>query len=222
MELPVRNRQGEEVGAIQVADEVFGLRPNLSVLHQTYVAQMASRRQGTAQTKTRGEVRGSTIKIGRQKGLGKARQGSARSPLRRGGGVTFGPRQRDYTQATPKRVRRLALRSALSSKARDGELVVLDRLEMAKPATNEFATLLRALEVAGSAVVVTAEPDESVKRSAANLPRVRTMAAPYLNVADLMNHRYLLMTQDAVRKAELLWGGDRAKLRRAPLPQGAR
>ena len=222
MELPVRNRQGEQIGAMQVADDVFGLRPNLSALHQTFVAQMAARRQGTAQTKTRGQVRGSTAKIRRQKGLGRARQGSIRAPHRRGGGVAFWPAMRDYTQALPKRVRRLALRSALSAKARDGDLVVLDTLDLDAPRTKDVASMLAALGAGGSVIIVTARPDDNVKRSAANLPRVLTMAAPYLNVADLMNHRHVLMTQDAVRTAELLWGGDRAKLRRAPLPEGAR
>lgn len=222
MELPVRNRQGQQVGAIQVADEVFGLPPHLSALHQTFVAQMANRRQGTHQTKTRGEVRGSTVKIRQQKGTGRARQGSIRAPHRRGGGVVFGPTPRDYTQAIPKRVRRLALRSALSAKARDGQLVVLDELDLAAPRTKDIAATLLALGVDGSAIIATAVPGDNVKRSAANLSRVLTMAAPYLSVADLMNYRYLVMTQDAVRKAELLWGGDRARMRRAPLPEGAR
>lgn len=221
MEIAVRDRTGKEVGAISVADEVFGLRPHLTALHQVFVSQMANRRQGTANTKSRGEVRGSSAKIRRQKGLGRARQGSIRSPVRSGGGITFGPKTRDYTQTIPRRLRRLALRSALSSKARDGELFVLKELDLDSPKTKDVAAVLAALEVVGSTVIVTAEPDSNVKLSAANLPRVITLPAAYLNVADLMNHRNLVMTEAAVRKAELLWGGERATMRRSTMPGGA-
>lgn len=222
MELPLRDRTGKEIGTITVADEVFGLRPHLTSLHQVFVSQMANRRQGTSKTKTRGEVRGSTRKLAKQKGLGRARVGSARSPVRTGGGVAFGPRPRDYTQTIPKRFRRLALRSALSSKARDAELLVLNELDLATPKTKEIATMMEALGVKGSAIIVTADPNPNVKMSAANLPRVMTLPAAYLNVADLMNHRSLIMTEGAVRKAEALWGGERATKRRAAMPEGAR
>ncbi|MSQ61846.1 MAG: 50S ribosomal protein L4 [Dehalococcoidia bacterium] len=222
MELPVRDITGKAVGAIELADDVFGLRPNLSALHQTFVAQMANRRSGIHETKTRGQVRGSTVKIRPQKGSGNARQGSIRAPHHTGGGVVFGPHSRSYAQALPRQVRRLAIRSALSSKARDGELIVLDNLAFTSPRTRDMAALLNALGQERSAIIVTAEPDANVKRSVANLPRVLTMATPYLNVADMMNYHTLVMTQDAVHKAELLWGGERAKARRAPLPGGAR
>ena len=222
MELPVRDITGETVGAIELADDVFGLRPNLSALHQTFVAQMANRRSGIHETKTRGQVRGSTAKIRPQKGTGSARQGSIRAPHHTGGGVAFGPHSRSYAQALPRQVRRLAIRSALSSKARDGELIVLDDLALTAPRTRDMAALLNALGQERSAIIVTAEPDDHVKRSVANLPRVLTMATPYLNVADMMNYHTLVMTRDAVQKAELLWGGERAKARRAPLPEGAR
>ncbi|HWO93887.1 MAG TPA: 50S ribosomal protein L4 [Dehalococcoidia bacterium] len=222
MELPVVDRTGTSVGTIEVADEVFGLAPNRSVLHQTFVAQMANRRQGTVETKTRGQVRGSTVKIRRQKGLGAARQGSIRAPHRTGGGIVFGPHKRDFSKSLPKRMRRLAIRSALSSKARDGELVIVDELTMATPKTKDIVALLEALDVRGSTIIATGQPDENVKRSAANLERVRVMPAAYLNVADMMNHRHLILTKDAVRAAESLWGGERANLRRAPLAGGTR
>lgn len=221
MELPVHDRAGKQVGTIEVADEVFGLRPNKSVLHQTFVAQLANRRVGVHETKTRGQVAGSTAKVRPQKGTGAARQGSHRAPHRTGGGIVFGPHTRDYSQALPKRMRRLAIRSALSGKAQGGELVVVDDLGAAAK-TKEMAAVLAALGVGGSAIVVTAQPDVNVKRGVANLPRVVTLSAPYLNVADMMNHRSIVMTRDAVQKAELLWGGERAKNRRAPLPEGAR
>ena len=222
MELPVHDVSGKAVGAIQMADDVFGLRPNLSALHQTFVTQMANRRSGIHETKTRGQVRGSTVKIRPQKGSGNARQGSIRAPHHTGGGVVFGPHTRSHAKALPKQVRRLAIRSALSAKARDGEIIVLDKLALNGPRTKDMAAILNALGQEHSVIIVTAEPDANVKRSVANLPRVLTMATPYLNVADMMNHRALVMTQEAVQKAELLWGGERAKARRSPMPEGAR
>ncbi len=128
MKLQIRNAQGEKLKAIKVDDRVFGIKPNLAVVHQTLVAQRANRRAGSASTKSRGEVRGSTAKIRVQKGSGRARQGSNRSPLRRGGGVAFGPRPRSYKQALPKRMKRLAIRSMLSGKVADGRLAVVDEV----------------------------------------------------------------------------------------------
>lgn len=221
MELSLRDRQGKDLRKITVADEVFGLTPNLSVLHQTFLAQMAARRQGTHDTKGRGEVRGSTRKLFKQKGLGRARQGSVRAPHRKGGGIVFGPTPRDYTQTIPKRMRRLALRSALSAKARDGALAVIDDFGLTTPRTKDMVAMLSALGLEGSVMVVTAEPDAIIKQSASNVPRVLTTSAAYLNVADLMNHRHLVMTEAAVRAAELLWGGERATRRREPAVQGA-
>jgi len=211
--LPVRNVEGQEVGSIEVEDYVFGLRPNRAVLHQAYVAQRANQRRGTHSTKTRGEVKGSTRKTRPQKYTGRARQGSIRAPHRKGGGIVFGPKPRDYSQRLPKKMRRLAIRSALSAKAADGELIVLDRLELERPNTREMARILQNLGVDRSALVVTGEPDRTVFLSVRNLEKKKCLPAAYLNVVDLLHHRYLVMTEAAVRKAEELWGEARDRER---------
>jgi len=218
MELAVVTSAGEPDGTIEVDESVFGIEPNAHVIHQVLLAQLANRRAGTASTKTRGEVAGSTVKIQRQKGLGRARQGSARAPHRRHGGIVFGPKPRKYTQRIAKMVRRLAIRSVLSAAAREGSLVVVRDLEFSVPKTRIMREILARLSLTNSTLVVTAEADEVIKRCAANLPRVKTLAAPYLNVADLTSHAGLLMTVDALRRAEAQWGGERARTRRAPLP----
>lgn len=218
MQLPVMNSGGQQVGTIDADDSVFGIRPNTDVMHLVLQAQLANRRAGTASTKTRGEVAGSTIKIQRQKGLGRARQGSARAPHRRHGGIVFGPKPRKYTQKVSKMARRLAIRSALSAAAREGTLIVVDDLGIAEAKTKMMRATLDQLNLNRSTLIVTAAVDETVKRSAANLPRVKTLPAPYLNIVDLTSHQGLLMTVGAVRQAEACWGGDRAKLRRAPIP----
>lgn len=217
MKLTVYNRQGEETEPIEVDDAVFGLEPNAPVVHQTLLAQLANRRAGTAETKTRGEVAGSTAKIRRQKGTGRARQGSIRAPHQRHGGVVFGPHLRSYRQRLPKRMRRLAIRSVLSAKAGDGSLRVVDSLSMDAPRTRAMADVLRALGIDRSVLIVTGTPDETVKRSVGNLSGARLIPATHLNVADMLASRYLLMTVDAVRTAEAMWGGERATSRRAPV-----
>jgi large subunit ribosomal protein L4 len=211
--LPVKNVEGQEVGTIEVEDYVFGLRPNRAVLHQAYLAQRANQRRGTRSTKTRGEVKGSTRKTRPQKYTGRARQGSIRAPHRRGGGVVFGPKPRDFSQRLPKKMRRLAIRSALSGKAADGELIVVDRLELERPSTKEMARILANLGVDRSALIVTGEADRTVLLSARNLERKKVLPAAYLNVVDLLHHRYLVMTEAAVRRAEELWGEARDRER---------
>ncbi len=213
MLLPVKNVEGQEVGTIEVEDYVFGLRPNRAVLHQAYLAQRANQRRGTRSTKTRGEVKGSTRKTRPQKYTGRARQGSIRAPHRRGGGVVFGPKPRDFSQRLPKKMRRLAIRSALSGKAADGELIVVDRLELERPSTKEMARILANLGVDRSALIVTGEADRTVLLSARNLERKKVLPAAYLNVVDLLHHRYLVMTEAAVRRAEELWGEARDRER---------
>jgi large subunit ribosomal protein L4 len=218
MKLPVVTSGGEADGTIDADDSVFGIDPNTHVMHLVLLAQLANRRAGTASTKTRGEVRGSTVKLFRQKGLGRARQGSVRAPHRRHGGIVFGPKPRKYTQRVSKMVRRLAIRSALSAAAREGSLVVVRDLTMAEPKTRVLREILGKLSLNRSALVITADADEAVKRCAANLAQVKALPAPYLNIADLTSHRGLLMTVDAVRQAEAHWGGERATTRRAALP----
>ncbi len=219
MQVPIYSLAGDVIEHIEISDEVFGVPFNQAVVHQAMVRQQANARQGTANTKTRGEVSGSTRKLFRQKGTGRARAGSIRSPLRRGGGITFGPKPRSYRQAMPKKMRQLALRCVLSAKAGDGELVVLEQLKLDEPKTKEMVRILAALGVDSSALIVTSEPEDNVVKSARNLPRIKTTPASLLNVVDILTYKMLLMTVAAVRKAEELWGGKSSERRRsAPLP----
>ncbi len=213
MKLNVHDATGKELDAIEVDDAVFGIEPNGPVVHQALLASLANKRVGTASTKTRGEVRGSTAKIRRQKGTGSSRQGSIRAPQHRHGGIVFGPRPRGYDQALPKRMRRLAIRSVLSAKAADGSLRVVSDLGVKVPSTKAMAGVLKALGFERSVLVVTGQADANVKASARNIEKVNLLPAAYLNVVDLLNAQGLLMTVDAVRGAEALWGGERAKKR---------
>jgi large subunit ribosomal protein L4 len=208
MQLPVYSLGGEIVKQIEVSDRLFAEPFNEAVVHQAMVRQQANARQGTASTKTRSEVVGSSRKLFRQKHTGFARAGSIRSPLRRGGGVVFGPKPRSYRQAMPKKMRRLALRCILSAKARDGELKVIEELELAEPKTKEMVRILTALGVDSSALIVTGVPEASVAKSARNLSLVKAMPASILSVIDLLSYKVLLMTESAVRKAEELWGNN--------------
>jgi len=211
VQVPVYSLSGEVVKQIEVSDSVFGVPFNETVVHQAVVRQRANARQGTASTKTRGEVAGSTRKLYRQKHTGMARAGSKKSPTRRGGGITFGPKPRSYRQEMPKKMRRLALRCALSAKARDEELMVLEKLELGQPKTKEMAGVLVALGVDSSALIVTGEPEENVVKSARNLAEVKTLPANILNVVDILSCKRLLMTEAAVRKTEDLWGKESNK-----------
>ncbi len=206
MQIPVYNLTGEIVEHIEVSDHVFAAPVNEGVIHQAMVRQQANARQGTASTKTRSEVAGSGRKLFRQKGTGFARAGDRGSPIRRGGGIAFGPKPRDYSQALPKKMRRLALKGVLSAKVRDKELMVLEKLDFAEPKTKKMAQILTALGVESSALVVTHEPEGAMIKSARNLPGIKTTPANLLNVLDLLSHKMLLMTVAAVRKAEQLWG----------------
>lgn len=213
MKLPVHDAAGNEIESIEVDDAVFGIEPNGPVVHQALVATLANKRVGNATTKTRAEVRGSTAKIRRQKGGGTSRQGSKRAPHHRHGGIAFGPRPRSYDKALPKRMRRLAIRSVLSAKAADGSLRVINDLGIASPSTKNMVGLIKALGFERTVLVVTGQPDENVKMSARNIERVSLLPASYLNVGDLLGAQGLLMTVDAVRGAEALWGGERARKR---------
>ncbi len=217
MRLDVRTAAGAAASPIEVEDAVFAIEPNGAVVHQALLAQLAGRRAGSAKTKTRGEVRGSTRKTRRQKGLGMSRQGSIRSPLRRGGGIVFGPVPHSYVQRLPKRMRRLAIRSVLSSRAAEQRLVVVDGLGIAEPSTKAVTGLLRNLGVERSALIVTGTPDRAAHLSARNVDGARVLPADTLNVGDLLSHHTLLLTVDAVRRIEALWGGERVGDRRAPV-----
>jgi large subunit ribosomal protein L4 len=206
VQIPVYNLSGEQIKEIELSDAVFAVPFNEAVVHQAMVRQRANARQGTASTKTRSEVAGRKGKLFRQKGTGRARAGSARSPLRRGGGVTFGPKPRDYSQAMPKKMRRLAIRCMLSAKVESGQLKVLEELKLEEAKTKEMAGLLAALGMESSALVATSQPDEKVIRAARNIPRVKTTPASLLNVVDLLSHNTLLITEAAVHQVEALWG----------------
>lgn len=206
MQVPVYNLNGEEVEKIEISQQVFAVPFNQGVVHQVMVAQRANARQGTASTKTRGEVAASTRKLFRQKGTGMARAGAAGSPLRRGGGITFGPKPRSYRQAVPKKMRRLALKCVLSAKVSDEELIIVDQMQFDNPKTKEMVRILGAVGVNSSVLVVTAEAEENVVKSARNIPGVKTMPASLLNVVDILSRRRLLITVAAVRKVERLWG----------------
>jgi large subunit ribosomal protein L4 len=206
MQVPVYKPTGEIFDMIEISDRVFNVPFNEAVVHQAVVRQQANARQGTASTKTRGEVTGSTRKLYRQKGTGYARAGSAKSPLRRGGGITFGPKPRNYRQAMPKKMRQLALRCALSAKARDGELSVLESLTFEEPKSKQMARILEALNIDSTALIVTSEAKENVVKSARNLPGIETRPADLLNVVDVLSKKALLMEVAAVRRAEQLWG----------------
>lgn len=205
VQVPVYDLSGEVVENIELRDDVFGLTPNEAVVHQALVRQLANAHQGTASTKTRAQVSGGGRKPFRQKGTGRARRGSLSAPLYRGGGVAFGPHPRSYRQAMPKKMRGLALRCVLSSKADQGEMMVVQGLTFDQPKTKEMARILGALGISSSALIVTAEPDINLYKSARNLERIKILPANLLNVVDLLSHKILMITVSGVRKVEEIW-----------------
>lgn len=198
----VYNTAGQKIGDMELSDSVFGIEVNRTVLHEAVVMQLASRRQGTASTKTITQVRGGGIKPYRQKGTGRARQGSIRATQWVGGGTVFGPHPRGYGYHLNKKVRRLALKSALSAKVEAGELIVVDAFGIEEPKTKVMATILKNLQVDRKALVVSGCTDELVAKSARNIPGVRAMAADGLNVYDILAHEKLVITKDGVAKVE--------------------
>ena len=206
MQVPVLNTQGEAVGEAELQDSIFGLEPNVPVMHQALLRQLANARLGTHKTKKRKDVRGGGRKPWRQKGTGRARQGSIRSPQWRGGGTVFGPQPRSYTQKMPRKMRRLAYRSALSVKAQDGQLVLLDDLQMESPQTSGMLDILDRLEVNSSALILLPQQNENVEKSVNNIPDVKILRAGYLNVRDLLNYDYLLMPLASLKVVEGILG----------------
>lgn len=196
------NMEGAQVGEIELNDSVFGIEPNEAVVHEAVVMQLASLRRGTHATKTRGEVRGGGRKPWRQKGTGRARAGTIRSPLWRKGGIVFGPQPRDYSYTLPRKKRRLAIKSVLSAKASGGDIIVLDKLEFAAPKTKEMVKVLDNLKVDRKAAVVTADNNGFIQESARNIPGIKPLLADGINVYDLLNHDKLVITKDAVAKIE--------------------
>ncbi|MCA9823927.1 MAG: 50S ribosomal protein L4 [Dehalococcoidia bacterium] len=217
MKLNVVDASGAQARTIDVDDNVFGIEPNAAVVHQAYTTLMSNRRAGGAHTLRRGEVRGSTFKTRRQKGLGRARMGGIRSASRVGGGIAMGPRPRSFRKDLPRQMRRLAIRSALSSHARDGSLTVVDGLAPTEVSTRAMQATLGALNVDRGALIVSGEPDAVLVRSSRNIDKVLAIPAQGLNVVDLVNAHRLIMTEEAVRACERMWGGENLKPRRAPL-----
>lgn len=193
------NKEGQQVGDIQLNEQVFGVEVNKYALHQVVVAQLANKRQGTQSAKTRSEVRGGGIKPWRQKGTGRARQGSIRAPQWIKGGVVFAPKPRDYRMSIPKSMRKVAMTSALTSKVAD--MVVLEDLTFEAPKTKEAVKMLNAFE-AKKTLIITAEVNENVYKSARNIEGVTVMPINNINVYDLLNCKTLMITKEAVNKIE--------------------
>lgn len=201
METPVVNTANEQVGTVELSDGIFGVPVNEALLWEVVRMQLANRRQGTHDVKGRSEVRGGGRKLWRQKGTGRARVGSRRSPLWRGGAIAFGPTPRDYSYSMPKKKRQGALRSALAAKVRDGELLVVEDLGLAEIKTKALATTLRALGI-GSALIVVPERDDTVEKSARNLPWVKVLRVEGLNVYDVLKYEKVVLLRGAVAKLE--------------------
>ena len=195
------NIAGQEIGTVKLSDEIFAQEVNQAVLHTVVRAYLANQRQGTQSALTRAEVRGGGIKPWRQKGTGRARQGSTRSPQWRHGGVVFAPKPRDYRITVNKKVKRLAMKSALSAKVNDGGLIVFDALDIAAPKTKEMIKVLDAVK-AGKALVVLPEKDEIVERASGNIPNVKTTLVGTLNVYEILKYDTLILTKDSLAKIE--------------------
>jgi large subunit ribosomal protein L4 len=202
MRVNVKNASGSTVEEFDLNDDIFGIEPNTAVMHQALVRQLANKRLGTHKAKTRGEVSRTTAKWYRQKGTGRARHGSRKAPIFVGGGQAHKPVPRDYTQKMPRKMRRLALRSALSAKAAAEQIVILDVLAFDEPKTVEVLQLLDNLQISGSAVILLPEPNENVEKSARNLENVKTLRVGYINIRDLLGHNYVIMPKDAVTQIE--------------------
>ena len=196
------NMEGKEAGTLELRDEIFAIEPNESAVHAVVVNYLANQRQGTQSAKTRSEVRGGGRKPFRQKGTGRHRQGSSTDPSQIGGGVVFAPKPRDYSYAVPKKVKRLALKSALSAKVLDKEIIVLDELKFDAPKTRDMVETLANIGAAKKALIVTAEKDENVIKSAANIQGVRTALVGTMNVYDIVNYTSFIVTKEAVEKIE--------------------
>ncbi|NRO05635.1 50S ribosomal protein L4 [Lactobacillus helveticus] len=201
--LKVMDQNGKDSGEVTLNDKVFGIEPNESVVFETIIRQRAGKRQGTSKVKNRSAVRGGGKKPWRQKGTGRARQGSIRSPQWRGGGTVFGPTPRSYAYTMQRKQRRLAIKSVLSQKMIDKDLIVLDKLAMSAPKTKDLVSMLNSLNVDGKVLIVS--DDNNVQLSARNLAKVKAVPVNGLNVEDAVNYGKLILTQDAVKKIEEVW-----------------
>lgn len=206
MILDVHDKQGRVTGSVELDDAVWAIEPNVQVMHQALLRQLANARLGTRDTKTRGEVRGGGRKPWRQKGTGRARQGSIRSPQWIGGGTVWGPHQRSFEQDMPRKMRRLAVRSALSAKARDERLTVIEGLAEIEPKTKAMKAVLGAFPESRSVLIVTDGRVEPIRRASGNLSNVWMVDARYLNVRDILKFDRMLLTREAIPIVEELWG----------------
>jgi large subunit ribosomal protein L4 len=202
MKHEVIDTTGAAAASVELDDSVWGIEPNISVMHQALLRQLANARQGTHDTKTRAEVRGGGRKPWRQKGTGRARQGSIRAPHWAGGGVVFGPHPRKYTQRMPRQMRRLAMRSALSAKVRDGRLTVIDGLDGIEPKTKAMLGVLKALPESRSYLILLPAKSDAIERAAGNLRNVKTLRAGYVNVRDVLKFERLIISKDAIEAVE--------------------
>ena len=196
------NMQGANAGTIELNDEIFAITPNEFAVHAVVKNFLANQRQGTQSAKTRGEVRGGGKKPFRQKGTGRHRQGHSTDPSQIGGGIVFAPKPRDYRYTLPKKLRRLAMKSALSSKVAENQIVVVDELKFEEPKTKEMLKFLQTVNADKKALIITAEKDENVVKSAANIPGVRTALATTMNVYEIVNHTSFIVTKEAVELIE--------------------
>ena len=194
--------QGANAGTIELNDEIFAITPNEFAVHAVVKNYLANQRQGTQSAKTRGEVRGGGRKPFRQKGTGRHRQGHSTDPSQVGGGVVFAPKPRDYRYTLPKKLRRLAMKSALSSKVAENEIIVVNELKFDEPKTKDMIKFLEAVKAGKKALIVTAEKDENVVKSANNIPGVRTALATTMNVYEILNHESFIVTEEAVKLIE--------------------
>jgi large subunit ribosomal protein L4 len=206
MQVPVYNIQGEQVSETELHDDIFAAPINQALMHQALMRQLANARLGTHKAKARGEVSGGGRKPWRQKGTGRARQGSIRAPHWRGGGIVFGPTPRSYEQKMPRKMRRQALRSALSVKVAGAQVVLVDALQMAEPKTKEIKGMLRNLGIDSSALILLPQRDEVILRSVRSLPEVRTLVAQYLNVRDLLKYDYVVIPLASLKVIEGILG----------------
>ena len=206
MELQVKDSKGKVVGSIAASDQVWGAVNNDALLHQAVVTQLANKRRGTQNTQTRATVSFSTKKIRPQKGTGAARQGSRRSPVRVGGGVAHGPHPRSYRQRLPKKMRRQALRIALSDKIRQEGVTILDALKLDVPKSSTIRDIVAALELKGRTLIVTGSTDQTIVKSASNLPGVEVQAAALMNSLQAASFTNLVVTQEALEAIDRLWG----------------
>lgn len=196
------NMNGEKVDEISLLEEIFGIEINENAMREVVLAYLANRRRGTSSTKTRAEVRGGGAKPWRQKGTGRARHGSTRSPIWTGGGITFGPKPRQYKYAISKKLKRLALKSALAAKVQEGDLIAINELAFEEPKTNKMTSVLSGLNVDTKALIITGENDVNTIKSARNIEGVKAAKVNNINVYDILNHNKLIMTKEAIAKVE--------------------